>query len=324
MRGLEAPPKEEAASRLLARMLVLIVLVVGVGLAIYSAVIGQRIDLTEDIRTAGLELASPAEVSGLTINLAYEPEGSTPVVFLHDSDVTGGLILAPLASGLEAPLRGVRLDLPGFGLSDRMPFEGPEQTAAGMAEIVASVLADQFDGPVVLVGVGFGGEVAAEVAVTYPETVSGLVMVDVDFWAPDLFVTRLARLPMVGQTATYVYETGGRFALDTWQPYCDDGGWCASSDELASRAFIVTIEDTTASLNAFRKTRDAAVASTHLGDITVPAAYVVSLDGPVSDDTVSRIAEEMPDLQVFESDTFQVHLQDQATVIAAIAAVAGA
>lgn len=321
MRGLTPPPKEDSASRLAGRMLVLLVLLALAGATVYTAVTNQRIDLTEDIRTIGLDLNNPTEVDGLTVNVAEDPGGPTPVVFLHDVDVTGGLVLAPLSESLGEGYHGARVDLPGFGFSDRVPFEGSRHTVAGMADVVAAVLEDRFDEPVLVVGIGLGGEIGAELAYTYPNLLRGLVMVDVDFWAGDPIEVSLEKLPWMGRAATYTYEVGGQFALGNWSPYCEDGGWCASPDQLAVRSFIITLEGTTDSLHAFRRTANAALAPAHLSDIAVPVAYVVSLDGPVSDDTVQRIRDELSDMTVFESDTFQAHLEDHATVLEAIAAL---
>lgn len=302
-------------------MLVLIVLLGIAGVAIYTAVTNQRIDLTEDIRTVGLDLANPSDVDGFTVNVAEDPGGQTPIVFLHDVDVTGGLILAPLSESLDEQYHGVRIDLPGFGFSDRIPFVGEPHTVAGMADTVAAVLEDRFDSPVLVVGVGLGGEVGAELAYTYPELLSGLVMVDVDFWKGDSIEVTLEKMPWMGRAATYAYETGGQFAFDNWSPHCGEGGWCANPDQAAVRSFIITIENTTDSMYAFRRTSEAALAPAHLSDVTVPVAYVLSLDGPVSDDAVQRIHDELTDMAVFESDTYQAPLEDFGSVQQAIAAL---
>jgi pimeloyl-ACP methyl ester carboxylesterase len=305
-------------------MLTLILMVGAAGVVVYTAVTNQRIDLTEDIRTIGLELDNPSEVEGLTINVTEDVGGPTPVVYLHDVDVTGGLILAPLSASLPDQYHGVRIDMPGSGYSDRVPFQSQIHTAAGMAEIVAGVLDQRFGEPVLLVGIGFGGNVGAELALTHPGTVSGVVMVDTDLFSrptsPQHF---LQRLPWVGKAATYTWETGGRFALDEWSPYCEQGGWCPTPDELGRRAFIVTIEDTTETLYRFRRTNEAALAPSNLADISVPIAYVWSLDGPIERSTIDRLSEGLPGIEVVDSSTFQAHLEDHDAVNSAIVALSG-
>lgn len=291
------------------------------GIAIYTAVVLQQINLVEDTRAGGIELQGPVVVDGLTINVVEDEGGPTPVVILHDVDVTGGLILGDISATLPADFHGMRIDLVGFGYSERVPTQSQVHTVAGMADVMAGVLEERLSGPVPVIGVGFGGEVAAELAHTYPQLVSGVVLVDVDFWAGPSMLRSLQRMPWVGTAATYTWETGGRFALDQWSPYCEEGGWCPTAEQVGLRSFIVSIENTTDSLHEFIRTHDAAVASANLGDIDVPVAYVWSRDGQVPMDTVERIEDEIPGLIFLESPTHQAHLEDPATVSAAVAAL---
>jgi pimeloyl-ACP methyl ester carboxylesterase len=323
MRGLQPPPKQDTPSRIAARLIGLVLLVAAAGTVIYTAVTNQNIDLVEDVRAAGLELDDPSEVAGLTVNVFEEAGDGVPVVFLHDTDPAGSLTLAPLAEALPDGYRSVRIDMPGFGYSERIPSEGPEHTAATMGENMAVVIEERFDIPVILVGVGFGGQVAAEAALAAPEALGGLVLVDVDFDVGSSWLRLLETVPWVGKAATYTWETGGRFALDNWSPHCEEGGWCPTPDERAERTLIISIEDTTASLHGFLRTPPAALAPTNLEDISVPVAYVRSTEGDVTEETVDGLAEDLADLSVLESGTFQAHLEDHDTVIEAIASVAG-
>lgn len=321
MSSLQAPPKEDSPSRLVGRMVVLILLAGVVGVVIYTAVTNQRVDLTEDVRAAGIELDDPSLVDGLRINVAEDPGGQTTVVFLHDVDVAGGLTLEDASSSLPDTYRGVRVDLPGFGYSTRMPFETPRHTAARMAETVSLVIEDRFNGPVFVVGVGFGGEVAADLAHSYPDLVSGLVLVDTNFWPADSTELFLERLPWIGKAATYTWETGGRFALDNWSPYCESDGWCPTPEQLGRRAAIISVEGTTESLHWFLRTPAAALAPANLEDIDAPVAYVWSNEGAIERDTVERISDEIGGVTVITSETFQAHLEDFDAIGAALDAV---
>lgn len=323
MRGLQPPPKTVKPSRLAARLITLLVFAGGAGIAVYTAATNQAADLTEDLRPVNLDLDAPTVIDGFVTNVRVDEGGPDPVVILHDVDVTGGLILADLSAALGDRYHGVRIDLPGFGYSTRMPLEGSQHTVAGMADRLAAVLEERFGSSVPIVGVGMGGEVGAELALTYPHLVSALVMVDVDFWSSPGFPASLQSLPWVGRAATYTWETGGRLALGNWAPYCGEGGWCPTSEQLAIRAVIIDVERTTDSLHAFRSTRRAALASANLDQITAPVAYVWSIEGTVDDDIVDRVRIEMPGLRVVESTTFQAHLEDVATVAGALEAVAG-
>jgi pimeloyl-ACP methyl ester carboxylesterase len=66
----------------------------------------------------------------------------------------------------------VSLDLPGFGAS---PAPGEPCGAAGYAEMISPVF-DECRSQVVLVGHSFGGRVAVELAVRFPDAVASLVL----------------------------------------------------------------------------------------------------------------------------------------------------
>lgn len=323
MRGLTPPPKQETPSRVLGRVLFLLILAALAGVVIYSTVTIQRIPLVEDFRAAALELDSTVEVDGLTVNLVEGEGNGEPVVIIHDIDPAGGLNLDDLAAHLDGSYFPVRVDLPGFGYSDRVPVASELHTAAGMAEVVAAVIDERFDRAVLVVGVGFGGEVAADVALANPDLVAGLVLVDADFWSRASGIASLERLPWAGRAATYTWETGGRFALGGWSPHCAEGGWCPTPDEIANRAFIVSIEGTTQSLYEFLRTPEAASAPARLDEIQAPIAYVWSRAGDVSQQTVDRMVDEIPGLHVVESAAFSTHLEDPAAIAEALGMLAG-
>ena len=323
MRGLEAPPKTEKPSRLIARFITLLVFAGAAGIAIYTAVTNQNADLTEDIRPINLDLEDTTVIDGFRTNVREDEGGPLPVVLLHDVDVAGGLILDDLSAALPDDYHGVRIDLPGFGYSTRMPTEGPQHTAARMAERLAPVLRERFDGAVPIIGVGFGGEVAAELAYTFPELVQGVVMVDVDFWSDPSFPESIQSLPWIGRAAAFTWGTGGRFALSHWSRYCEQGGWCPTAEEISLRSLIVEVVSTTDSLHAFMSTPDAALAPSNLDQIQVPMAYVWSTEGPVAEDTVNRLRQEIAGLALTESSTFQAHLEDPGTVAGALQSIVG-
>jgi pimeloyl-ACP methyl ester carboxylesterase len=321
MKGLQAPPKAEKPSRIAARFITLIILATAAGVVIYTAVTNQQADVAEDIRPVNLELEDTTVIDEFRTNVRQDPGGPRPVVILHDVDVAGGLILDDLSVGLGEGYHGVRVDLPGFGYSTRMPTEGPHHTVARLAERVAPVLEERFDAPVLVVGAGLGGEIGAELALTYPDLIDGLVMVDVDFWSEPGFPASLEGFPWFGKAATYTWETGGRFALDNWASHCEEGGWCPTPEEVSIRSLIIEVENTTDSLHGFRSTAEAALAPSNLTDIKVPVAYVWSTEGGVPEHTVDRLRRELPSLIVTESSSFQAHLEDPPTIASALASI---
>jgi len=318
MSGLQEPPTRDRPSRVLVRILMLALLVAAVGVVVWTSVTNQRINLIEDVPAREIELVDFTMVGSLRINVVTERGGVVPVILLHERDVAGGVTLEDVAEGLGGRFQAVRLDLPGYGLSDRLPSEGPGHTVAFMAQVVSTVIEERFAIPAVVAGVGLGGRVAAEVAVSRPDLVRGVVLVDVDFWEEDGWIEIVERLPWVGRAATFSFETGGRFAMDIWAPNCAEGGWCPGQDQIAARGITTTISGSTDSIRSFLRTQPSSLVPSDLAEIVAPVAYVWSRDGDVPFDSVERVRQELPDMTVSEVDGWQAHLESPGAVVAAI------
>jgi pimeloyl-ACP methyl ester carboxylesterase len=323
MKGLSPPPSEEAPSRVLVRILVLSILVVGAGLVVWAAVTNQRIELTEDTTLDELELDPIVTAEGTSLNVVMEGEGTVPLVLLHDVDIAGSVIWDQVVSALDPKFRVMRVDLPGFGLSERIPVEGPRHTVASMAVEVGDAVEQTFDQPVVIAGVGLGGEVAAEMAVINPDMVAAVVMIDVDFYKPDGWLQLVEKFPWLGTAVTLAFETSGPFAAERWAPNCADGGWCPTQSQVAARDQAVVIVDTTNSMRAFRRTPAASVVPSKLNEITAPVHYLWSQQGDVPRESVDQVQEILPEAQ-FDvlADAWKAHLDLPRDVAAAILAIA--
>ncbi len=318
MSGLQEPPTRSRPTRILIRILPLALLVLAVGAAVWTSVTNQRIDLIEDVPAREIDLVDFTMVGDIRINVMTESGGVIPVILLHDSDVTGGAMLDGVAAELGGRFQAVRIDLPGYGLSDRLPNEGPGHTVASMAQVVTTVIEERFAIPVVVVGTGLGGRVAAEVAVTRPGLVRGVVLVDVDFWEEAGWKEIIERLPWVGRAVTFTFETGGRFATDIWTPNCADGGWCPNQNQIAAREIATTIRGSTDSIRSFLRTEPSSLVPSDLSGISVPVAYVWSRDGDVPFDSVERVKQLLPDMTVSEVDVWKAHLQSPGVVVDAV------
>ena len=327
MSGLRPPPKPEAPTRVALRMLVLVVLVLAAGVIVWTAVTEQRIDLIEDVALDEaldeLEMEPFVTSDGTELNLMREGAGPVPLLLLHDIDVAGGVIWDGVVAGLDPGFTVLRVDLPGFGLSERMPTEGRRHTVASMAEQVAEAAEQVFDQPVMIAGIGLGGEVGAEIAVVQPDLVSGLVLVDVDFYMPDGWDEFVQKLPWVGKAASFALETAGPLAAGRWAPNCEQGGWCPTESQVESRDLAETIVDTAASIQAFHSTPAASQVPSELADITAPVHYLWSQQGEVPRESVDRVQEALPEAG-FEvlADSWKAHLDQPSQVAAAIGALA--
>lgn len=114
---------------------------------------------------------STCRVAGLAINVARAGQG-TPLVYLHDS--LGSWAWLPLHESLAKDYDVIVPDLPGFGTSERPTWARHARDLAVLIGLMCDELA--LDRPV-LVGVGFGGWIAAELATMRPRQLGGLVLV---------------------------------------------------------------------------------------------------------------------------------------------------
>ncbi len=323
MSGLRPPPREEAPSRVLVRILVLILLVLVAGAVVWTAVTHQRIELIEDTSLEELELEPFVTTDGRSLNVTREGEGAVPLVLLHDIDVAGSVLWDGVVSELDPKFSVMRVDLIGFGLSERIPEEGSAHTVASMAVGVSDAIDQTFDQPALIAGIGLGGEVAAEIGVTSPDLVAGVVMIDVDFYKPDGWVEFLEKLPWFGTAVTFALETAGPFAADRWAPKCEEGGWCPTQSQVAARDLAETIEGSTDSIRAFRRTPAASLVPSRLNEITAPVHYFWSQQGEVPRESIDRVQETLPEAQ-FDvlAEAWKAHLDFPSDIAAALASMA--
>lgn len=101
-------------------------------------------------------------------------EASTATFVLIHGIGMGRKVFADLVRRLEPHGRVIAIDQPGYGEAPEPPRT---PTMERMADLVAAYLRKISRGPVVLIGHSMGTQVATEVAVRHPETVSRLVLV---------------------------------------------------------------------------------------------------------------------------------------------------
>ena len=122
---------------------------------------------------------STAEVAGLSVRYLQGGSGPNAVVLHHSS---GNLGWVPFYEALAQNFTVTVPDLPGYGQSERPVWaRDPRDIAILMSRFLAQVAPDN----PTLVGLGFGGFIAAELAAINQERVGSLVLVGAAGLQPD-------------------------------------------------------------------------------------------------------------------------------------------
>ncbi len=307
--SLVAPPSPDKRRGSFLRTMLIVLLLIVVAIAVMALVMNQQADRNETIDPASLDLESPAVVDGATINVVHHGLGSPQIVLLHDAEVAGSVVWEGLIDELGVEVSVMTVDLPGFGLSSRFPETSSEHTVSSMAELVSEIVRERFpDRAVIFVGAGLGAEVAAELAVTQPEQVSALVMIDADFYSSDDFILSLVRWPFLGPAVNHAFYGAGPFHERTWSPNCGNGGWCPTTAQEEARELATKIRGTNESLRAFRMTPPSSFVPSLLPQVTAPAAFIWSSAGDVPEETVVRVDNEVAQLEVVKIAVWKAHL----------------
>src|SRR5262245_44314562 len=109
--------------------------------------------------------------------VAYDEQGrGTPLVLLHANPGEHNAFdsILPL---LSRHYRTIALDWPGYGEST--PFDPPDAASAmRFADVLEEVVAELDLPPAIFLGNSVGGYAVARLAITQPERVSALILVD--------------------------------------------------------------------------------------------------------------------------------------------------
>lgn len=161
----------------------------------------------------------PTCFSDAPIQTTYLRQGASgpPLLLLHgfDSSLLEFRRLLPL---LAAQRETWAMDLLGFGFTDR-PTEiafSPAEMKLHLYHFVTTLI----EQPVVLVGASMGGALAIDFALTYPDCVERLVLLDSAGFATSPVPTRLMVPPIDGWATAFLRNPGVRRRISQ-QAYCD-------------------------------------------------------------------------------------------------------
>ncbi|KAM3114824.1 alpha/beta fold hydrolase [Phormidesmis sp. 146-33] len=143
-------------------------------------------------------IATPLRADPIQTTYVHQGSGGVPILLLHgfDSSVLEFRRLLPLL----AQARSVwAIDLLGFGFTDRpvgVAFT-PDAIKTHLYQVWQTLIGQ----PVILVGASMGGAAAIDFALTYPEAVSQLVLIDSAGFAAGPAIGRFL-IPPLGYLAT--------------------------------------------------------------------------------------------------------------------------
>lgn len=222
------------------------------------------------------------------------PLGDVPIVLLHSA----GLDLTYWDAQIAALSRNhdvIAVDLPGHGLSEA---EAESITMPQVARAVSSTIASLGAGPVHLVGLSVGGLIAQELAITEPDLIRSLTLIDT-----------AARFAPAGQAAMkaradLVREQGVPAILDALFGHWFLAETCERRPDLVDRATKTLVHDDTAVHAALWEMIANFDAVDRLGSITAETLVLVGRydsSSPISSSEELRDGIAHAHLQVIEN-----------------------
>lgn len=192
------------------------------------------------------------------------------MLFIHDFDIAGGYQWLPVVQGLGS--RSMLIpDMIDFGLSARPGDAGRIHTVVGRAETLFGLLEELAVDRVSIVGAGYGGEVAAEMAALEPDLVESLVLISPEIYGPaPTWESYLYSLPVLADAMNFTFIGAGSRAERRYAAGCETGGWCPTPDALAVRDQTSRVPGTAEALTAMAQTPEASTLPDALSAITAP------------------------------------------------------
>lgn len=173
-----------------------------------SLLFGHRDRSVEELKNKYAQAPSAfMEVAGMNVHYRDEgnPRDTLPIVLLHGTGASLHTFDA-WANALKEDSRVIRMDLPGFGLTG--PFPDRKYSIDHYVTFMASFLAKRGVRQCVLAGNSLGGQIAWNFALTHPEAVRKLVLIDAAGYptkstsVPIAF--RIARIPGLSKILTFI------------------------------------------------------------------------------------------------------------------------
>jgi 2-hydroxymuconate-semialdehyde hydrolase len=229
------------------------------------------------------------EVDGVQFHVqtagpATDPTG-VPLLLLHGFGVDGAIVWSEIEPFLAEERRLILPELLGMGFSERVVEPGAHYTVAGRAEHLAQLLDSLDVSQVDVAGASYGGGVAAQFALEYPDRVRRIVFVDAQvFEAGGGFFETLGTLPLgIGRAMTWSALGAGPQSAMLMSGGCETGGFCPSADYVEARMERATLNNTTEALQAMSRTEPEARIPDELDQIDQPALVIWGTEDNIID-----------------------------------------
>lgn len=211
---------------------------------------------------------TPLKADAIATAFVPQGEGNPPILLLHgfDSSVFEFRRLQPLLAVNHATWN---IDLLGFGFTDR-PTDVPFTPAAIKTHLYCTwkTLIGQ---PIVLVGASMGGAAAIDFALTYPEVVKQLILIDSAGFAPGPEIGKFL-IPPLGYLATEFLRRPGVRRRVSLQAYADPS--LVTADAELCAALHLQLAGWQQALIAFTKSNGYNFLADKIAHITPPTLII--------------------------------------------------
>ncbi len=209
-----------------------------------------------------------------------DPSGA-PLLLIHGFAPPGHTTFFPWAEKLAAKRALILPDLLGYGFSERVTTPGLYYSQKAQAAAIAAMLDDLGVAQVDVVGHSYGGVIAAQFAVDYPQRVRRIIFMDAAIYLrPSPITEAIIQLPLgIGRAVAWHAFGGGPFSILN----CAGQPGCVWTLPTKSKG---TIDAVRASMSSHRRYTEGAVGPDDVTKIKAPALVLWGADDvlvPVTD-----------------------------------------
>jgi pimeloyl-ACP methyl ester carboxylesterase len=231
----------------------------------------------------------------LHYQLLGEATEGTPILLIHGF-ASSGAEFQRIVPGLAAQRRLIVPDLLGFGHSQRVTEPATALTQRGQAALLHALLDALQVSQVDLIGSSYGGGMALQFALDYPDRVRRIVLMDAQVYANNGGAW-VVNLPLgLDRALTWYVLGGGPGAAMVGRSVCaPEAVTCLDGEIAAAREGIVRIKGHTDGLLAFSRTPRDTRLPQDIAQIHHPVLILWGRqDGIIAPELGERLAREIP------------------------------